>query len=87
MYLNYIIIFEKYKKKYLDRIPREVYYECIVKRYKKKRDITVKKQSLQGHIVKHDKKQSVLADAMGLSLSRLNAKINETNAEFTQLDS
>ncbi|MDO4870391.1 MAG: hypothetical protein Q4A65_08930 [Bacillota bacterium] len=31
-----------------------------------------------------DGSQSVLADAMGISLSRLNAKINETKAEFTQ---
>ena len=31
-----------------------------------------------------DRSQSVLADAMGISLSRLNAKINETKAEFTQ---
>jgi len=39
---------------------------------------------LKGLIKIHDGKQSVLADAMGLSLSRLNAKINETDAEFTQ---
>ncbi len=32
----------------------------------------------------HDGSQSVLSDAMGLSLSRLNAKINETGAEFSQ---
>lgn len=42
------------------------------------------KQLLKSYIVKYDGKQEILADAMGLSLSRLNAKINETNAEFTQ---
>lgn len=41
-------------------------------------------QKLKGIIKIHDGSQSVLADAMGLSLSRLNAKINETNAEFSQ---
>lgn len=41
-------------------------------------------QKLKGIIKMYDGSQSVLADAMGLSLSRLNAKINETNAEFTQ---
>ena len=41
-------------------------------------------QRLKGIIKIHDGSQSVLADAMGLSLSRLNAKINETNAEFSQ---
>ena len=41
-------------------------------------------QLLKGIIKIHDGSQSVLADAMGLSLSRLNAKINETNAEFSQ---
>lgn len=39
---------------------------------------------LKGIITINDGSQSVLAEAMGLSLSRLNAKINETNAEFTQ---
>ncbi len=42
------------------------------------------KQLLKSYIVKYDGKQEILADAMGLSLSRLNAKINETNAEFMQ---
>ena len=41
-------------------------------------------QLLKGYIKIHDGSQSVLAEAMGLSLSRLNAKINETGAEFTQ---
>ena len=41
-------------------------------------------QALKGLITAHDKSQEVLAHAMGLSLSRLNAKINENNAEFTQ---
>ena len=44
----------------------------------------MKSQLLKGLIKIHDGSQSVLADAMGLSLSRLNAKINETDAEFTQ---
>lgn len=42
------------------------------------------KQKLKGLIVANDGSQAVLAKAMGLSLSRLNAKINETNAEFTK---
>lgn len=41
-------------------------------------------QMLKGIITMKDGCQAVLAEAMGLSLSRLNAKINETNAEFTQ---
>lgn len=41
-------------------------------------------QLLKGMIKIHDGSQSALADAMGLSLSRLNAKINETGAEFSQ---
>lgn len=44
----------------------------------------MKSQTLKGLITMNDGNQSVLADAMGLSLSRLNAKINETGAEFTQ---
>jgi len=43
-------------------------------------------QLLKGFIKMHDGSQSVLADAMGLSLSRLNAKINETGAEFSQTE-
>lgn len=41
-------------------------------------------QMLKGLIKMNDGTQAVLAEAMGLSLSRLNAKINETDAEFTQ---
>lgn len=42
-------------------------------------------QRLKGLIVGIDGNQITLAKAMGLSLSRLNAKINETSgAEFTQ---
>ena len=41
-------------------------------------------QKLKGIIVMHDGSQEVLAKAMGLSLSRLNAKINETDAMFTK---
>lgn len=46
----------------------------------------MKSQLLKGLIRSKDGTQSVLADAMGLSLSRLNAKINETNAEFSQTE-
>jgi len=42
------------------------------------------KQLLKAYIVKYDGKQANLAEAMGISLSRLNAKINEKSAEFTQ---
>lgn len=41
-------------------------------------------QMLKGIIKMNDGSQAILAEAMGLSLSRLNAKINETGAEFTQ---
>lgn len=42
---------------------------------------------LKSHMAKRGDTQSALADAMGLSLSRLNAKINETGgAEFTQTE-
>ena len=41
------------------------------------------KQALRGLIVTNDGKQETLARAMGLSLSRLNAKINETGGEFS----
>lgn len=44
----------------------------------------VNKQLLKGLIVQYDGTQLALAEAMGLSLSRLNAKINENNADFTQ---
>lgn len=40
---------------------------------------------LKSFILRHDGTQQKLAEAMGLSLSRLNAKINETGgAEFNQ---
>lgn len=43
------------------------------------------RQALKGLIVLNDGKQEVLAKAMGMSLSRLNAKITESNgAEFTK---
>ncbi|MEG2521288.1 MAG: hypothetical protein RSA49_00230 [Anaerovoracaceae bacterium] len=42
------------------------------------------KQMLQSLIVLRDFKQENLAKALGISLSRLNAKMNENNAEFTQ---
>lgn len=42
------------------------------------------KQLLKGLIIANDGNQSTLAEAMGISLSRLNAKINETGAEFSQ---
>lgn len=42
---------------------------------------------LKSYIVRYDGTQQKLADAMGLSLSRLNAKINGTNhADFTQTE-
>lgn len=45
------------------------------------------KQLLKSHMYKRGDTQSSLASAMGLSLSRLNAKINETGgAEFTQTE-
>lgn len=40
---------------------------------------------LKSFIVRYDKTQENLAEAMGISLSRLNAKINGTGgADFTQ---
>ncbi len=43
------------------------------------------KQLLQSYIKRYDGVQRNLAEALGISLSRLNAKINGTsNAEFTQ---
>lgn len=44
------------------------------------------KNALKGLIVANDGNQQTLADAMGMSLSRLNAKINEQDAEFTKSD-
>lgn len=46
---------------------------------------TLNSQKLKGFIVANDVSQKNLADAMGISLSRLNAKINKSSgAEFTQ---
>lgn len=42
----------------------------------------VNKQILKGKIVAQDKNQKVLAEAMGLSLSRLNAKINKSSGAY-----
>lgn len=42
------------------------------------------KQLLKAFIVKFDKTQAVLAEAMGISPSCLNAKINENKTEFTK---
>jgi len=42
------------------------------------------KQALKGLIVANDGSQKVLADAMGLSLSRFSAKLNEQGGEFTK---
>ena len=39
---------------------------------------------LRSIMVKFGETQEMLADAMGVSLSRLNAKINSNGAEFTQ---
>lgn len=41
-------------------------------------------QLLKSYIIKFDGNQEKLADAIGMSLSRLNAKINEHNASFNQ---
>ena len=41
-------------------------------------------QLLKGLIKAYDGTQAQLADNLGISLSRLNAKINETGAEFGQ---
>ncbi len=42
------------------------------------------KTLMKSYIMRYDGKQSVLAKAMGISLSSLNAKINGKTAEFTQ---
>ncbi len=42
------------------------------------------KQLLKSYIVKYDGTQAKLAEAMGLSQSCLNAKINENKTEFTK---
>ena len=42
------------------------------------------KKELRIHMVKYGDTQETLANAMNISLSRLNAKINCNGAEFTQ---
>ena len=44
------------------------------------------KALLRSAMVKNGDTQKTLADAMGVSLSRLNAKINSDNAEFKQTE-
>ncbi len=45
------------------------------------------KKLLKSHMAKYGDTQQELANAMGISLSRLNAKINEASgAEFTQTE-
>ena len=47
--------------------------------------MAINTQLLKSYIVRNDKTQNVLADSMGISLSCLNAKINETyGREFKQ---
>ena len=43
-------------------------------------------RKLKGLIVANDGSQEKLAEAMGISLSRLNAKINETGATFNKTE-
>lgn len=50
----------------------------------KERGCDMNKQALKGLIVANDGSQKVLAEAMGLSLSRFNAKLNEQGGEFTK---
>ena len=44
------------------------------------------KALLRAEMIKHGDTQETLAKAMGISLSRLNAKINSENAEFRQTE-
>ena len=44
------------------------------------------KALLRAEMIKHGDTQETLATAMGISLSRLNAKINSENAEFRQTE-
>ena len=44
------------------------------------------KALLRAEMIKHGDTQETLAKAMGISLSRLNAKINSDNAEFRQME-
>jgi len=46
----------------------------------------VDEKLLRSAMVKHGDTQSDLAEAMGISLSRLNAKINNNGAEFKQTE-
>ena len=46
----------------------------------------MKKSLLRSFMVKFGDTQETLANAMGISLSRLNAKINSNGAEFTQTE-
>ena len=41
---------------------------------------------LRSAMIKHGDTQGMLAEAMGISLSRLNAKINNNGAEFKQTE-
>ena len=51
---------------------------------KKKRGDGVNKNLLHSYMAKVGDTQQRLADSMGISLSTLNAKINENKAEFKQ---
>lgn len=44
------------------------------------------KALLRAEMIKHGDTQETLAKAMGISLSRLNAKINSDSAEFRQTE-
>ena len=44
------------------------------------------KQMLAGILAAHGDTQSALANLLGLSLSRVNAKINANHAQFTQAE-
>lgn len=46
----------------------------------------MKKSLLRSFMVKFGDTQETLANAMGISRSRLNAKINSNGAEFTQAE-
>ena len=85
MYLDYNINFKKNKKKYLDKTFAKCYIGGILIRHKRK-EKNMNSRLLKGMIKMYDGSQSVLAEAMGLSLSRLNAKINETGAQFNQTE-
>ena len=66
---------------------KRLLYNCILKTYitQERKWTHMNKQKLVGIMYEHGDKQKDLADALGLSLSRLNAKLNETEgAQFTQ---